>query len=121
MNNFGRAGSQYSDSVLHEFDHPQNVGQLDGGMNAELRSAAWGDVLKVSLSQNDKGQVEKMLWHCLGSPVVIASASWVSRQTPFLADDIANKIVAGLNLSAEQRYAALLVANAIGNALKIKD
>lgn len=118
MNNFGRLGSDYSSVVLQHFDCPLNVGQINGVEARQFRSAAWGDQLVLTLTQNSKNQVTELKWQCLGAPIVIACASLASKLVlGWNSDRVQSELVVSLleqlNLSAEQRYAALFVADAI--------
>jgi nitrogen fixation NifU-like protein len=122
MNNFGRTGSEYSDAVLEHFDAPLNVGCIDGMQSSLLRSAAWGDELQVWLKLDGKNQVAELKWKCLGAPIVIASASVASKlvigwQKEQVQTKLAACLLEQLELSAEQRYAALFVADAIQRAI----
>lgn len=121
MDNFGRLGSDYSEAVLSHFDAPHNVGQLRDVEPSLSRSAAWGDKLTVYLRKDGEQRIAELKWQCLGAPVVIACASlasqlvvgWSSQQ---LETELPACLQEQLNLSAEQRYAALFVATAIKEA-----
>lgn len=122
MNNFGRLGSDYSQAVLNHFDSPLNTGAIEGLEPSFSRSAAWGDELHLWLKQNSEKQVAELKWTCLGAPIVIAATSLASELViGWRKDEVQTKLAAclleQLELSAEQRYAALFVADAIQKAI----
>lgn len=122
MDNFGRLGSDYSQRVLEHFDSPQNVGRIEGVDSHVLRSAAWGDELQLWVTLDSENCLAELKWTCLGAPIVIASASLASQLVlGWNKDQVQTKLAAclleRLDLSAEQRYAALFVADAIQKAI----
>lgn len=122
MESFGRLGSDYSDQVLEHFDSPINVGGIEGLESRFSRSAAWGDELRLWLVVDGENRVAELKWQCLGAPIVIAAASLASEMViGWQENDVRTKLAASLleelNLSAEQRYAALFVADAIKEAI----
>jgi nitrogen fixation NifU-like protein len=122
MESFGRLGSDYSQAVLDHFDSPVNIGSVKNVESSFSRSAAWGDELHLWLTLDGEKRVAELKWQCLGAPIVIAAASLASQlvvgwQKEQVQSKLAACLLEQLELSAEQRYAALFVADAIQKAI----
>jgi len=91
----------YSSQVIDHFEHPRNVGELDGASaTAEVQNPACGDVMRLSLRVED-GRIVEARYRTKGCVTAIACGS-------ALTEMIAGKAVGeALNLHREVIVEAL--------------
>lgn len=113
----------YSEAVLAHFRQPRHCGALplrDNVHVGEAHSAAYRDHVKFYLQLDDAGVITAS-WQVLGAPATIACASLASEWLQGLnfahIDTITvNKLTTALELTATQRYSAIIVLEAIQHA-----
>lgn len=113
----------YSETVVDHFEHPRNVGEIEGAdVEAEDENPVCGDRLHVWLRVAD-GRVLEMRWRAEGCAPAIAAASLTSEliggmpiaEARALSRD---RITAALGgLPARKAHASALAASAVQKAL----
>jgi len=114
----------YSDAVVTHFRQPHNAGclsQSSGVLCGEARSAAYRDHVKLYLQIDAASVICTARWQVLGTPATIACASqlseWLQGLKITAIDTITvERLIAVLELSATQRYSAILLLDALQNA-----
>ena len=115
----------YSDKVIDHYEHPRNVGSLDG--NADVGTGmvgapACGDVMKLQIRVSKDGVIEDAKFKTYGCGSAIASSSlvteWVKGKTLDQAAAIRNtEIAEELALPPVKIHCSILAEDAIKAAV----
>jgi len=116
----------YSDKVIEHYEHPRNVGSLDGGDDVGtgmVGAPACGDVMKLQIKVNPlTGVIEDARFKTYGCGSAIASSSlvteWVKGKTLDQALAIKNTAIAEeLALPPVKIHCSILAEDAIKAAV----
>lgn len=116
---------RYSAAVLDHFEHPRNVGRLDGAdprvATGWAGSAAQGAVIRLQI-RIVGGVIETVRFKAYGCPATIAAASLLGERLQGLALEAAKAIedielAEALALPAEKIHAAVLAVEAFRAAV----
>lgn len=119
------SGVPYSAPVWAHFDNPRNIGAWNSPgadvVTGEARTPAGPAVLRLHC-RLEAGAVREARFQAYGNVVVIAVGSWLAEwlqgRTPAQARSLTAETVAErLELSAVQRYSALMAVDALNDAL----
>ena len=118
---------EYSDTVLAHFRTPKNAGEFPAGSRGVLEGQAGaqqrGREIRLEVRLGADGRIEACRYRVYGCPATVALCSVLSERLPGLTPAEA-LVVSGLKLAEElglpapKRDAALLLEDALRDALK---
>lgn len=114
----------YSEKVLDHFEHPRNVGTIEGASGiGTVGNAKCGDIMRIFLDIDDNGIIQDVKFKTFGCGAAVASSSMatemVKGKTIKEAMQITNRaVMEALNgLPPEKIHCSLLAEEAIHAAL----
>ncbi|KAI0563971.1 nifU-like iron-sulfur cluster protein Isu1 [Gracilaria domingensis] len=127
LNALAKRARCYHDKVIDHYENPRNVGSLDKqdkNVGTGLVGApACGDVMKLQIRVNDKGEIVESAFKTFGCGSAIASSSlateWVKGRNVDDAKEIKNSDIAKeLKLPPVKLHCSMLAEDAIKAAIK---
>lgn len=123
----GLGTRDYHDSVIDHYENPRNVGTMDKSSRdvgtGLVGAPACGDVMKLQIRVNDKGEIVESKFKTFGCGSAIASSSlateWVKGMNIDEAKNIRNRDIAKeLRLPPVKLHCSMLAEDAIKAAIE---